>query len=308
MSFWISELDSTGEIVCVVGRGLVGNAIVSALQPYCRETISGRLDWTACTSRNGWRVIEQALSNLKFSSDKEKIFVWAAGNAGPATSMRDCENELAIFESFTHWIKRSMSVGAVRLELISSVGGLYGGQQVVDNSTIVCPVGAYGWLKLSQENLAKNIGCDVGINRLTSAYDSPHVGHRIGIVTLLLKSARFSQSVHIYADPLTRRDYIFSDDIGRHIAYRVLYADVNSCAIETVASGCVADIVMLVNLVQLITSKRVRVSFTSSPIDRDDVFVAIDSISNHYLATPLDAGLAIAWARYMSAEPFSIVS
>ncbi len=120
---------------------------------------------------------------------------------------------------------------ATKYLFISSAGAIYGdtGAKVLNEKACVRPINYYGSIKLSIESI-----CHVMNNithshrfisvRIANAF-GPNQDYKkgVGFIDAVLKCALFNETLHIFGDGKTVRDYIYIDDICKLIEKIVNY-------------------------------------------------------------------------------------
>jgi len=187
--------------------------------------------------------------------------VWAAGTAGFAAGESECAKELEVFEAFVVAVEQIRDSGAagmpLRVHLISSAGGLYEGQRLVDTDSQPAPSRPYGRLKLRQERLCTDrLGTfDTLIYRLSSVYGYIRPGKRLGLVTTLLGNTLSQRMTRISGRLDTLRDYLWVEDAAGHIGGRILAEEGSTGAVSILASSRPASIHEIRSIVQRATNR-----------------------------------------------------
>jgi nucleoside-diphosphate-sugar epimerase len=224
------DADHTGPIV-VFGAGLVGSGIVRALRRArpSLETVVQPLSWTDRAAR-----LEQLSKLRRFLGEcvagggrSRMRLVWSAGRAGFASSETETANELITFgDVLATAVKLTEELPAadVDLRIVSSAGGLFEGQRLVDRQSMIAPRRPYGELKAKQEaalfaapgRLAKHV------YRVSSVYGFIDTRYRMGLIPTLLCDGLRRQVSTIAGSPSTLRDFVWLEDVGRYIALDIL--------------------------------------------------------------------------------------
>jgi nucleoside-diphosphate-sugar epimerase len=102
-----------------------------------------------------------------------------------------------------------------RFFLISSIGGLFEGQNNITSETHVRPMRPYGHLKMEQEQLiATQLNIPSAVFRLPSVYSFINPNKRTGLIQTMAMNGLMRQTTSIFGSPSTLRDYVWADDIA----------------------------------------------------------------------------------------------
>lgn len=207
----------------VVGVGLVGRRVAEAAR---RRT--GTLHSDTELPRVSWGVsgglshaLDEAVSRLRESRPRPSTLrlFWCAGRAGFSSTPAECEAELRSFDTILRWAENRRSEQEVEFHLTSSAGGLHEGKVLVSDPKDVCTKRPYAALKLAQEEALQASAVRARfIYRLSSVYDLPEPGRRLGLISTLVLNALRRRPTLITAHAATQRDFIFAGDVGTFIA------------------------------------------------------------------------------------------
>jgi UDP-glucose 4-epimerase len=215
--------------------GLIGSAILKHVP-----------ESTAFPTVIPWNQIEQCeqLFDSWSLAPEEVDVVWAAGASAVSATAKSLDDEMRIFQAFLRGLARNSSQ-IRRVLLISSAGGVYGqsSDTRITESTKPNPISDYGRIKLQQETAlitcASNHGFQAIIARVANAYGPlQDLNKKQGLISTLVKASIDRVPVEVYVSLDTKRDYIFSDDIGKKIAalLEVSKANNNSVQYKIIAS------------------------------------------------------------------------
>jgi len=195
--------------------GLIGSSILKSVpgaKPFPKSIPWHDLEATE-EMFDTWSVTEQGVE-----------VIWAAGASVVSASKESTEHELKIFEAFIKALKRNSKL-VDRVLLISSAGGVYGSNQdsKISEHSIPNPMSEYGRLKLAQEQALEQLASEseirVVVARVSNAYGPmQNLNKKQGLISSLVKASLDRDLIEIYVPLDTKRDYIYSDDIGRKIA------------------------------------------------------------------------------------------
>jgi UDP-glucose 4-epimerase len=223
----------------VVGRGLLGRAVLAVLAP--RGDVVHTVDVP-------WGTHQASVEALRRAADRTAAhgpwrLVWTAGSGVIATGEAELRAELATFEAFVE----HLSVPPTSMFLASSAGGVYAGSVDAPPFTEGSAVGAaspYGRTKLAMEaavtDLARN-GTRVLIGRIANLYGpGQNLAKPQGLVSQLCVSHLTRQPVMIYASMDSLRDYVFVSDAARAAVSaleRISLAEPGVVTVKIIASG-----------------------------------------------------------------------
>ncbi|MDA8019990.1 MAG: NAD-dependent epimerase/dehydratase family protein [Thermoanaerobaculia bacterium] len=283
-----------GAVGLLFGAGLVGRRIGAALLRRgwtCRETTT---PWT-----DGPRLLDhlrQAERWVQQVGPCRLDVVWSAGRAGFAADEEQILGEEANFRRLLDMVVRvaSSTSGQIVFHLISSAGGLFEGQRHVAAGSCPCPQRPYGVLKLRLEELLANLDFPRPISRrvyrLTSVYGPSVRGGRRGLVPTLLHNAREGRATTIVGQLTTLRDYVFTEDIARHIADAwVLPTQPDRC--EILASGKPTTIHEIVHHVHKVVHRTPALVFAARRDNATDITFAPSVLPPDWAPTDLETSI-----------------
>ena len=264
----------TGSVM-LLGSGVIGSAIEVALHRRGRvRSRPLRIPWE---SHERAETLKQQMKALPEQPGSHNTIVWAAGRAGFSADQGACDEELSAFMDTVHSIRHLVERRgrqSVSLHLVSSAGGLYEGVTRVSSDTPAMPRRPYGLLKLEQEQraLAMSESIPVIIHRVSTVYGCPKPGHRVGLIGELIRNGLDRRPTSLYGAMDTLRDYVFNDEIGRHIASSITIEREPGPHIEMLVAGQPTPIAAVVALVERLLSRRLLVSFEDAWNARDITF------------------------------------
>jgi len=264
---WV-ELQPTPvrRFVAIFGVGLIGQEILSALRKsYCPEVISLPFSWSAPDQQS--KQINTILDTLSAAAMKDELgstqiaVVWSAGEAGFAGNEAVFDQEHAAFQKILdlcNSLSENRSFINVEFHFLSSAGGLYEGQRMVDYESLPAPKRPYGRAKLRQEELLRACSdrLNVSVYRPSTVYGFNADTGRQGLVIKLMNSLLNGQTTTIYGRPHTLRDYIMSSDVGGFIARKVGHITESNFAEYILASGKPTSLMEIVLLVEEIFQRK----------------------------------------------------
>jgi UDP-glucose 4-epimerase len=195
--------------------GLIGSAIL--------KHVTSAMPFPTAIPWNEPKKCEDLFDSWVISSEKVEV-IWAAGASAVSATSKSLDEELLIFNAFLRALARN-AAQINRVLLISSAGGVYGksSDARITESTKPNPISDYGRTKLQQEaaliDCANKQGFSVVIARVSNAYGPlQNLDKKQGLISTLVKASIDRVPVEVYVSLDTKRDYIFSDDIGKKVA------------------------------------------------------------------------------------------
>lgn len=216
-------------LVLHFGLGLIGSEISSALLRLEYQLLADvPFDWRdELHMTNAYNVIKEI---YEFNTGKSNrlSFVWSAGETGFYSPQEDADRELGIFQetvNFASMLKDKIETNGFDFHSVSSAGGLYEGQRVIQKSSIPSPIRTYGKLKKSQEDYLLNTfnTAEIKIYRPSSVYGVMTQKSRYGLINNLINNARKGHLTVLDSHVMSLRDYVFAGDIGNHIGRRIRF-------------------------------------------------------------------------------------
>lgn len=195
--------------------GLIGSAIL--------KHVTDAAPFPAAIPWNDVEKCKTLFDSWLLPAEKFEV-VWAAGASAVSATAKSLDDEMQIFNAFLAGLARN-STQITRVLLISSAGGVYGksADTRITESTKPNPISDYGHTKLQQEtaliDCANKHGFSVVIARVANAYGPlQNLEKKQGLISTLVKASIDRVPVEVYVSLDTKRDYIFSDDIGKKVA------------------------------------------------------------------------------------------
>jgi len=294
-----------GPAVAVFGVGLIGAAIVAALEAASalrRRTYP--LSWGRESLLAGQiAAVERAVAGALAGAPEARpgalrgrlAFVWSAGRADFSATEGETAGELASFRAVLDAAER-LAHGNPELEvvfcLISSAGGIFEGQRAVARASRPSPRRPYGRLKLRQEELltAGRAPMVKLVYRLTSVYGHIAPGHRRGLIPTLLLNGIRRQASTITGRMDTLRDFVWVEDVARYVARALLDAE-RGRRDETVilASAKPSSVHEIQTLVERVLGRRVYLTYATDASNAEDVTFSLESVPQGWRATDLQS-------------------
>jgi UDP-glucose 4-epimerase len=233
--------------------------------------------------------------------------IYAVGSSSPTESDLDPAADVSIvvppMVSLLELLRLRPSVG---LTYLSSGGAVYGNirPDQASEETVPEPISSYGILKLTCEKYlamyADLYGVPVRIFRIANAYGP---GQRWakgqGIVARLMRCALTGESMPVYGDGRSIRDYIFIDDVSDVIVQAL--ARGSSERLLNLGSGVPLNILDLVGMVEDVTGRRISLDFKEPrSFDVRAIVLNVDRLSEALPFNPTDirVGLEDTWRAF----------
>ena len=187
----------------------------------------------------------------------------------PATSNKNIRLEIANNVMLTADLLMNCVKYKVKRVVFSSSGGAIYGNNVscpISETVDPCPITTYGWQKLSIEKLLYlfkyQYGLDYRVARIANPYgpyQRPNSGQ--GAVTTFTYKAINDDSIVIFGDGSTVRDYIYIDDVVSVMCNIAL----NDCKYEiyNVGSGCGVSLKDLIHTIYEVVGKEAKIQYES---------------------------------------------
>lgn len=261
--------------VLLLGSGAIGSAISEALIHEGKVRVRPvEIPWS---SNQRSEVLKRWGEVLPPAAEARNAIVWAAGRAGFSADQAECDEELAAFQDTLDAIGHLVAIrgpGSVSFHMLSSAGGLYEGLTRVSTGSAFMPRRPYGRLKMEAERRALGLASSIPVTiyRISSVYGCPKQGHRIGLIAQLVRNGLERRPSSLYGAMDTLRDYVGSDEVGRHIARGVTMERAIGLYTEMLVAGRPTTIGAVVDLVERALRRRVLVSFQEAWNARDITF------------------------------------
>jgi nucleoside-diphosphate-sugar epimerase len=299
----ISNANNRG--IVVLGSGLIGQSILGALNEKQHFGIT-----RFPSTWNDQSVLQSELAEIqKFlvkNNPDQMDWIWSAGATGFGSNKQTVEDERKVFELFVRTIeltKAEMKKAHVRIHFISSAGGLFEGQESINQHSNPNPKRLYGELKLSQENtlLDKFQDDTVTIYRPSTVYGYIRPGARRGLVTALISNTLSGGVTEINGHLDTLRDYVWAEDAGRFIAGKVMEPFERLMQNHFIVSGVATSIQQVISLVESQTNKKAQHKFQLTNPNSEHITFNPAARPPGFRFTPLDEGVKRIVEDYQSA-------
>jgi nucleoside-diphosphate-sugar epimerase len=276
--------------VFVFGAGLIGNAVLDAMRLRAPLDLQFRpLSWSGTTLRTiQLATIERDAIDAATSGSRVSI-LWSAGRAGFTAGEAETACELAMYRDVLRMSARlARRFDGVAFHLVSSAGGLFEGQRRVTRDAMPRPQRPYGRLKLQQEQLLLDESpfASRRIYRVSSAYGPLRVNVRAGLVSTLLLSAARREVTQITGRMETLRDFVFSGDLGTHIAEAILENRQRNDVV-VLASGRPCSLLEAQAIVERAVGRKLLVAYARDAENAEDITFDASALPPRWEASDL---------------------
>jgi len=209
------------------GLGMIGSSIRDFLLDFEYHRMA-KIDfsWQDSEQRaSAFELIKTSCLAYLPPADRLSV-VWSAGSGGFQISQDQVFSQNAPFMDTLRFIlnlRKSMDSLRLDFHYISSAGGLFEGQRVINSASIPAPIRPYGKMKMMQEQaLRKSFGDhNIAIYRPSSVYGPMVQKTQQGLINNLVKNGRNGRVTVLDAHIMSLRDYVFSGDIGSYVSKRI---------------------------------------------------------------------------------------
>lgn len=221
-----------------------------------------------------WRKSEESKPYLShfFKTNAENLsylnsihIIWSAGKAGFNATENQAEHQLFQYKNILSELIIGLEAKNVKpiFHLLSSGGGLFEGQTLIETNSIPNPQRPYGKMKLAEEQflLKHPLGFQVYIYRLSSVYSVDVLDKRKGLMNILMENGIKHRVSNIYGQENTIRDYVLDRDIAKFLVSKI-YSDKSDGGVFCLASGKPSTIFEIRKQIEKILNKRIFISFS----------------------------------------------
>jgi nucleoside-diphosphate-sugar epimerase len=222
-----SKSSTGGHLVIMFGLGMIGSAIRDSLLDF-EYHLMARIDfdWQDVQQRDSdFSLIETSCLACSPPPDRISV-VWSAGKGAFRSTQDELSRENIPFMNTVEFVlklKKALDSARFDFHYISSAGGLFEGQRVINDKSIPAPVRPYGRLKLAQEQVLRNSfgKNEIAFYRPSSVYGPMVQKTQQGLINNLVSNGRNRRVTVLDAHVMALRDYVFSGDIGNFVAKRI---------------------------------------------------------------------------------------
>lgn len=242
-------------VALLFGTGLIGAAVAKALSRATGAVTQPLLwRWEDNGAKDAQAMVRVAVAALTERPGAGLTVIWAAGRSGFGSDSEVMEREAAALDAVLASGRHILDAVPDRrgaLHHVSSAGGLFEGQVACGPDAVPRPLRPYGLAKLAQERTVIDHK-DFAIRRIyrpSSVYGHA-TGGRVGLIPALMTAAFTRLPARVLGALSTQRDYIHADDIGRHVAQRVLDPGTAPLVTSLLAQARPASIFEILRLVE----------------------------------------------------------
>lgn len=255
--------------ILLFGAGLIGDSIA--------RSIANRRQHLLTRTKSHWgepgnlaeHELQMEAAVKKYPSERPLEIVWSAGSSGFNCDRESADREFKEFAAHVGAIGTRAAQGnrRVNFTLISSAGGLFEGQRLVNTESKPEPKRPYGHLKLSMERHLKNSDFPtLRIFRPTTVFGFIHDRQRKGLISTLIENGIKGRGSEIFGSVSTLRDYIFVEDIGEYACSRILeHGQEAGLEIKLLSSGKPSTIGEIIYNVESALRTKIYMHYSLSP-------------------------------------------
>lgn len=302
-----SSRGEEAKIVVLFGTGLIGTSVYNSINrqaEYCSSYLPFDWNYPDQARRDASGIFQYLSSILVPYSPSDypsgKIaFVWCAGKAGFTATKKNMDDELIFFDIVLDLVRRirdSFLGSKIIIHLLSSAGGLFEGQRLINEETSPQPKRFYGHLKYVQEQKLMELDGEIAkkVYRLTSVYGFIGAGQRMGLIPTLIANGIRNKVSTIFGSLSTLRDYVLNDDIGGYIGKKLFHeSDAGNTAFHLLGSGKPSSIYEIRHFVDQVIGKKIYLEFRATPQTENTMDITINSSSLPVDWSPTDVKCGI---------------
>ena len=297
-------------ILWIIGAGgLLGSALRRVASDQCCQVVTNEhVPWSDAEATV--EVIRADAVELRAMVESTQArawgIAWTAGRATTASSPEETAEELRVFEGCLEAMSETLGglTGGV-FALASSAGGVYAGSSLppFSSSSEPRPLGAYGQLKIDQENAAmRTLGSSMGvvIARIANLYGPGQDLSKLqGLISRLALTSVTKQPLTMFVPLDTLRDYITADDAAARLLHWISNHN-GSAETRVIASGQATSLGYLINLMKDITRVAIPIAsgmHASAAYQSGDLRLVpdTDDAIHSMPLTPLPAGIKVVY-------------
>jgi UDP-glucose 4-epimerase len=288
----LNHPDRQPNLLALFGGGLVGSAIARRLNSSgWTEAQSIAIPWDSTEKRRDAlrRTLESISATVKSHRGLSCSFVWSAGRTSFYSNTTETAAEFTSFGDVLQLFLalRKQPIGPSHWHQISSAGGLFEGQRVIEPHSEPTPLGPYGELKFKQEKSLRVLpSTDFSLYRLASVYGWARRGQRCGLIPIMARNGVLGRVTKIVGRATTLRDFLWVEDVATFIArqvVRTLHGDDNTYLL---ASGRPVSIGEVHRQIEKCLNRRIYANFGELQNSADITF-SDASIARNFTRTDL---------------------
>ena len=210
------------------------------------------------------------LSSLQIAIDGSEIIYHLACNSLPHTSNKNPHVDVSVnLLGSINLLEAARKLSVRRVIFLSSGGTVYGNPQTIPLTEYhpTDPICSYGITKLSIEKYIGLYSTQFGLNGLVFRVANPYgVRQRLygsqGVIPIFLGKVLRSESLNIWGDGSTIRDFIYISDLVSALVLAINYDGPHS--VFNVGSGIGFSINELINFIETIVKRPLVVNYLPS--------------------------------------------
>ncbi|MFT5139162.1 MAG: nucleoside-diphosphate-sugar epimerase [Lysobacterales bacterium] len=286
------------KLVLLFGFGLIGSAIARRLE-WNKYACIFRFDtsWSDAKLREKqFLAIKQAVFEIGRKESCELHLVWSAGKGGFASSETDLRDEQTSFDATLSLFQTLLPSQKGIFHFISSAGGLFEGQRLVEQTSEPNPLRPYGVMKLHQE--MQLAGLEDGAHRRTRIYRPSTVfgaqefNFRSGLISHLIWNALRNQPTTLESNLQALRDYVFVEDVGRYVVRKIQTGMNDSDEVCHLVSSKPSSIFEVTRKVQKLLGKAILYQFSDVHQNNANITFCRNALPQDWSPANLDFGLS----------------
>jgi nucleoside-diphosphate-sugar epimerase len=230
---------ASDRFVVVFGAGLIGGQCLGLLKNRGYEP-KAKWDSAWNVPQDLTRNIDELCSALGTSGCAFLDVLWSGGKAGFDANEETASAELSGFQLVMNALQAGCERHGIQYKLVmlSSAGGIFEGQALVDSECVPTPLRPYGRLKLNQEQYANSLKhSGLWILRPTSVFGTISLTKRMGLIPKMIFNASTGQPTSIFGRPDTLRDYVSVEDVARVVVHCLESQAQKNVQVDIVCSG-----------------------------------------------------------------------
>lgn len=283
--------------VLLFGVGMIGTAIRDSLhQKEYRVGNEVHMDWKDAEKRS--RAVEEIRGICAPLAPARLSISWSAGNTNFFSTQQETADEDRAFDAVLGLgttLVQALHHSKLDFHFLSSAGGLFEGQRIVNETSRAAPRRPYGRMKHDQERriLASAASLGTAIYRPSSVYGPMVRPRRHGLVNHLIANASNRRTTVLDANVMALRDYVYSGDVGEYIAREIAFPrrqDQNA-PVHFLVSGRCASIYEVVSRIERVLKTKVRYRFDANFGNSADITFSDSVLPRGWRPSTLDVGI-----------------
>ena len=295
-------------VIALFGKGLVGTGIVDG----CCRLIPFRIrqfpfSWGDPSIHGAQKAsVVEEISRL-LSAGRSLAVVWSAGRGGFSASDSELTSERNAFDAVLELARRFVDDGTApscAFHFVSSAGGLFEGQRLVDANSVPRPLRPYGRMKQNQEEALSESRLPARIYRPSSVYGPIHPVRRMGIIPVLILNGLRRSVTSIFGHLTTLRDYVATEHVGAFIASRIVAETTPRIpTVDFLVSALPASILEIRNVVEQEIRHRVYLAMHGSPDNTGDITFSPELVPANWKRETFEAAVKRVHLLWQSQSP-----